>query len=325
MKDLSQLASTPLGDILWQHSCHADHQRMRVHIGSIIQARSVATGDQLTRVESGLYATGLAFSKEQESHFARLQIQFNNSLPQGRPQLPLLHLTPRLLLLDEHQSSLVETALATYKDGILSELIAAEEATVALARRGKDNPGHSTQPKLAKDAKQTPMSPPSASSSTTPSHSSIKHNDKRVSDSVVDIVSAFSIKNSYNDDEESSDGWLTVGPGSTYVPVIPSIAHLPTTSAVEEIEQFPPLPPSPERLEMTEELVEAVEQAVSETILPLSQSIPSSISINQEAMVSKKKYDEDLREQRIFFEDQLQVLHLRLHVLQTKLDNLTEP
>jgi hypothetical protein len=198
--------------------------------------------------------------------------------------------------------------LTTYKDGILNDLISAEESIVAVAmtRRGKDSPGHNTLPKLVNDAKQPPTSP-----SPKPL---IKHNDKRESDSVLDIISAFSIKNSYNDNEEGSEGWMTVGPGSTYVtvPVAPSIARLPV-SAVEEVEQFSPSTSSPERI--TEELVEA-EQVVLETILPPI--------IPQDVMVSKKKYDEDLREQRIFFEDQLQVLHMRLHVLQTKLDNLTE-
>jgi len=309
VEDLRHLATVvPLGDILWQLSRHADHQQMRVHIGSVIQARSVATDDQLSRAVESLYAGLVVFSKEQQSQFARLQIQFNSSLPQGRPQLPLLHLTPRLLLLDEHQSKLFKTALTTYKDGILNDLISAEESIVAVAmtRRGKDSPGHNTLPKLVNDAKQPPTSP-----SPKPL---IKHYDKRESDSVLDIISAFSIKNSYNDNEEGSEGWMTVGPGSTYVtvPVAPSIARLPI-SAVEEVEQFSPSTSSPERI--TEELVEA-EQVVLETILPPI--------IPQDVMVSKKKYDEDLREQRIFFEDQLQVLHMRLHVLQTKLDNLTE-
>lgn len=292
LKDIGVLSDVSRGNLLGSVSTHEQHRKLgKVYLGTILAARA-AVGSQ--------HVEGCAFTKEQESAFARTQVQLNALIPPGKKELPLLHLSPRLLLLDPGQELRMIGAVNDAKERIVRELAGEDET---FKRRNKK----------AEGKKRAPSCKAAIVDSSDSRHEGHQELSRRLPQgpNVNDLVTAFSASlNSGTDD--SGNEWVTIGargPRAATPPHEDRLVKVDSRSA-KETEPGSALAP-PETVVHTD------------TITP-HQANEEIESTAEPAMVTLQKYELDMRELRQFFEEQLTVLQMRIMILQTKLEQERE-
>lgn len=302
LKDLGVLSAVARADLLRSESSHEQHRKLglKVNLGTILAARAAVGAS---------HVEGCAFTKEQEAAFARAQVQLNALIPPGK-ELPLLHLSPRLLLLDPGQELRLSRAVNQAKERIVRELAREEET---LKRRNK----------TVELKKHAPVSPPIADShaSMTTSCSETGHEgqqelssrppSKTQGPTVIDLVTAFSASlNSGTDD--SGDEWVTIGsrgPRAATPPLDLEDRLVGRDSKSAKVTEPGAVLAPPETEVYTDSITPHQANDEIESAGP---------------MVTLQKYEFDMRELRQFFEEQLTVLQMRIMILQTKLEQERE-
>jgi len=278
VKDLTLLGQDELDALFKEESQHCCHAGMRVRLLSILAARSVTVNG------NGESRVGI-FSVAQESEFARLQIKLNAFVSTCNG-LPLLHLTPRLLLIDEQQHARFLARIDDARQKLVGDLLA-------------QDPGRQiTRAVVAKQSLVTMRA-------SDPPLASCHHHQEQVSEDVLSLISSFSLRMAIgsSDDGESED-WLLVGRKQQH-PQSQSQPLQQQTQQPQQQQQYQVLQ------EETEEMQQSEQTKVEEPAQPV-------------AMVTKEKYDQDMRELRIIFEERIQLLQMRIITLQHSLEVANE-
>jgi hypothetical protein len=306
IKDLTLLGHDELEALFQEESRHESHQAigMRVRLLHVLAARSVTVNGNGER-------TGI-FSVAQESEFARLQIKLNSlvSLPSVAQEsefarqemklnslvsLPLLHLTPRLLLIDEKQHANFLARIGDARQRLVGDLLA-QESNMQKAKVVAKQP-----PATTRASNPPPAMPPFP----------LPHQDL-FSEDVASLISSFSLRLAIgsSDDGESED-WLTVG--RKQQPQPPPQPQQQQTQQTHIIKQ-----PQQQKQNQVLEEENVVAQQPEQTKVEPKPTQPSV------AMVTKEKYNQDLRELRIVFEERIQLLQMRIITLQHALEVANE-
>ena len=286
IKDLTLLGHDELEALFQEESRHESHQAvgMRVRLLHVLAARSVTVNGNGER-------TG-TFSVAQESEFARLQIKLNSLVTING--LPLLHLTPRLLLIDEKQHANFLTRIGDARQRLVGDLLA-QESNMLKAKAVAKQPQATTRA-----SNPPPAMPP------------LPHQEL-VSEDVASLISSFSLRLAIgsSDDGESED-WLTVG--RKHQPQPQSQQQQQQTQQIQIIQQ----PQQQKQNQVLEEENVVVQQPEQTKVV---EPMPAQPYV---AMVTKEKYDQDLRELRIVFEERIQLLQMRVITLQHALEVANE-
>ena len=327
VKDVGVLEPALRSELLLASSSHKAHTLLGVvRVWSALAARAVATQTQIRQAETG--DGKLAFTKEQEADFARAQIKLRALLPPLQPG-PLLHLSPRLLLIDEYQNDKFRAEVTAAKDRLLQALVAEEDKAKAkrarmLASKRAPPHHHQQQQQLEEEDVGHPLR----------SHESNTAAEAR---SVSDIIESLNMRSLEvgGDGLDDTGDWTTVGAsGSARERGVGSgagarVEKLMAPPAGESLggeeerlvfsaapqDEEPPLPATPAAADMPMD--------PSAPPPPLPGSPPPAPPLTVVAItVTKDKYDGDLRELRLMFEEQMQVLQLRNHILQNKIEAL---
>ena len=318
VKDVGVLEPALRSELLLASSSHKAHTLLGVvRVWSALAARAVATQTQIRQAETG--DGKLAFTKEQEADFARAQIKLRALLPPLQPG-PLLHLSPRLLLIHEDQNDKFKAEVTAAKDRLLQALVAEEDKAKAKRARmlaSKRAPPHHQQQQQQLEVEDVghPLR----------SHESDTAAEAR---SVSDIIESLNMRSLEvgGDGLDDTGDWTTVGASGSArergvgsgegeklmaPPAGESLGgeeeRLVVSAAPQDEE--PPLPATPAAAEMP-------------TDPPPPSPTPAPPLTVVAITVTKDKYDGDLRELRLMFEEQMQVLQLRNHILQNKIEAL---
>lgn len=132
LQELSLLKSEVRASLLSEVSSHEAHSQLGgLKVACVLAVRAVALPSQIKEAEEGEQV--VFFSKAQEAEFARTQIAMKGFVGVG--DLQLLHLTPRLLLLDQDQKVKIESAINKAKSLLLNTLL---EESDKDRRRGEE-------------------------------------------------------------------------------------------------------------------------------------------------------------------------------------------
>lgn len=376
LQEIALLDQNALSHIYSLHSTHSSHNSMKIHTLSILAARAIATPQQIRLAESVGPTTSITFTKDQEADFARLQLQLNDLRKrfQQSQNLPLLHLSPCILLIDEQQKQDFDFRIAAAKNAVIDDLWKAEEEEKKRLAILKASPSSSNSKQSEGQMKKGVRSPGKnggkGGNSGNGNPNGNASNSSSSNKDVSEIIREFALVASAASDDGEGE-WQQVGSktSSGAVPPPPPSSQ-PQPQSNHRSKHDPRThyhPPEPHNADTPklqkmlkdlglgsrdnmEKLISEGKVSVNNQTAHIGQRVQTSDSIkvngkivsaaapaaltppatqaadaaalspSPEQMVTKDKYDRDMRELRLFFEEQIQVLQMRLHILTTKMD-----